>query len=66
LGMVVIILAFDWALILITSLVGATIITEHLTVQESLRSTLFVLAVLSGILVQYLTGKERPDENVVT
>jgi hypothetical protein len=54
-GMCLMVIIFDWTLIMISSLLGATLITATFHGTESLREVLFVSCVVTGILVQYLT-----------
>lgn len=57
-GMVLVILAFDWALIGISSLLGATLIVQHLQMGEPARLTIFVCSVVIGVLLQYYSTIE--------
>ena len=52
-GLVVMLLAFDWALIVMTSLIGAMIILEHLAMDQGLRTLLFIILSMVGVLLQY-------------
>jgi hypothetical protein len=45
---------FEWALIILSSITGATLITQSLQLQASLLLPLFVVLVATGILVQAL------------
>lgn len=59
-GMLVMVIAFDWALIGISSLIGALLIVRNLNVDESLRSLLFLGMIIFGALVQYLSLEASP------
>jgi Domain of unknown function (DUF4203) len=50
-GAVLLLLIFDWALIVISSMLGAAFIVEA-TAQNPLRSLLFIALVIAGIAVQ--------------
>lgn len=60
-GLVLMALVFDFALILITSLVGAMLIAQNLNVDISSRNTLFFVIALAGVLVQYLITQIHTD-----
>ncbi len=60
LGALLIILLFDWALIILSSLAGAGLITESLYVQQGHGTLLFIGLVLVGILVQSRLMKRTP------
>ncbi len=61
-GMIVVILAFDWALIAISSLLGATLIVQHLHASDSARLTIFICSALIGVVLQYLSTREEAEE----
>ena len=52
-GMLVMFIAFDWALIAISSLVGAMLIAQNLDINESLQVIFFAVGTLFGMMVQY-------------
>jgi hypothetical protein len=45
---------FEWALIILSSITGATLITQSLRLQAALLLPLFAVLVVTGILVQAL------------
>lgn len=51
-GMLVMVFAFDWALIGISSLLGAMLLVQHLEINETLRGMLFLSSAILGIWVQ--------------
>lgn len=51
-GLILIIILFSWALIILSSLVGAGLITENLGVSHSGALILFFVLVIAGILIQ--------------
>lgn len=51
--MLVMFIAFDWALIAISSLVGAMLIAQNLDINESLQVIFFAVGTLFGMMVQY-------------
>jgi hypothetical protein len=57
-GMCLMVITFDWALIMISSLLGATLIANAFHVGGELREFLFIASMITGIVVQYLTLKE--------
>ncbi len=59
-GLVLMIVLFDWALIILSSLVGAGLIVEAIQLRESLEIALFVILVVVGIVVQ--AGLMRRDQ----
>jgi hypothetical protein len=61
-GMLVTVLAFDWALMAITSILGAMVIIDHLNLSEPLKSGVFAASTLLGVTVQYLTTRESSEE----
>jgi len=48
------IIAFDWALIIISSLLGATLIANAFYGTAGVREIIFVSSMMAGIFVQYL------------
>lgn len=56
-GVLLMSIAFDWALIGITSLLGAMLIVEHLSVDGSLRAAAFICLLLAGIFVQCISSR---------
>jgi hypothetical protein len=51
-GLVLMIVIFDWALIVLSSLVGAGLIVEAIQLREPVEVALFVILVIVGIVVQ--------------
>ncbi len=54
-GMCLMVITFDLALILISSLLGATLIVNAFHGSEGLRETMFIVCMVMGIVVQYST-----------
>lgn len=52
LGILIVAMAFDGALIIITSLIGAMLIIEQLRIDEPFRSISFIVVLVLGILAQ--------------
>lgn len=61
-GMFIMAIAFNWALIGISCAAGAMLIVEHLNVDESLRNLIFICSLVIGILVQCITFKPTEDK----
>jgi hypothetical protein len=67
LGAVLVFVLFDWALILLSSLVGASLVVPALTLDQQLQLILLLVLALVGILVQagmlrrWPTGASRPS-----
>jgi hypothetical protein len=59
LGVVLIFVLFDWALIILSSLLGAGLITETIRFGESVMTLLFIALFLSGVLVQSRSKKRK-------
>lgn len=59
LGTLLIILLFDWALIILSSLVGAGLITETFYVDHWVKTLLFIVLLIAGIFVQSRLMKRR-------
>ncbi len=59
LGLILIIVLFDWALIILSSLVGAGLITQTTHVDHSGALLLFIILVIVGIVVQSRLVKRR-------
>ncbi len=57
-GMCLMVIAFDWALIIISSLLGATLIVHAIYGPPQLRDLLFIGSVITGVAVQSLTISE--------
>jgi hypothetical protein len=51
-GLVLMIVIFDWALIVLSSLVGAGLIVEAIQLREPVEVALFIILVIVGIVVQ--------------
>jgi len=63
-GLLLTILLFDWALILLTSLVGAVLISKHLTVNEPAQMITFIICAVIGIIVQaYFLSESQKEED---
>jgi len=60
-GMCLMVIFFDWTLITISSLLGATLIVNIFHVTEGVREFLFIGCVVIGILVQYLMLRDMDD-----
>lgn len=60
-GMCLMIIVFDFTLIIISSLLGATLVVNAFHGTETFHELVFVASVVSGILIQYLTLKDTPD-----
>jgi hypothetical protein len=61
LGAVLLFLLFDWALILLSSLAGATLITPVINPEPEMETVVFVIVLLVGIVVQStLFRREQP------
>jgi len=58
-GLILVIVLFDWALIILSSLAGAGLITESAHVGHSGSLLLFIVLVIAGILVQSRLMKPR-------
>ena len=52
LGAILVFVLFDWALILLSSLVGASLIVPFVTLDQQLQLILFLVLALVGILIQ--------------
>jgi len=65
-GVCFMIITFDWTLIIISSLLGATLIINAFHGVDGLREFLFVGSMVTGILVQYLTLKDSGDQKGIT
>ena len=62
-GMLMLFFIFDWALILISSLAGASMITQSLTLSPGLEFGLFLILVIGGLVIQtVLYRKSEPGE----
>lgn len=58
-GLILMIVLFDWALIILSSLVGAGLITENVHVAHSSGLLLFIVLVIAGVVVQSRLMKAR-------
>ncbi len=59
-GLVLMIVLFDWALIVLSSLVGASLIVQAIQLREPVEIALFVVLIVVGIAVQAsLIGRDR-------
>jgi hypothetical protein len=52
LGAVLVLVLFDWALILLSALIGATVIVQHLTLDRLASAVAFLVLCVLGIVVQ--------------
>ena len=59
LGTILIIFLFDWALIILSSLAGAGLITETFHVDHWVKTLLFIVLLIAGIVVQSGLMKRR-------
>jgi Domain of unknown function (DUF4203) len=59
-GALLLLLLFDWALILVSSLIGAHLITAAITLPQTGHALLFVGLVICGIIVQTMTFRRVP------
>jgi hypothetical protein len=55
LGVILVSFVFDWAIIILSSLAGASLITQALFPQSATGSILFLILVLAGVLIQGAT-----------
>ncbi len=58
-GLILIVILFDWALIILSSLFGAGLVTESVRVEHSAAMLLFIVLIIAGILVQSRLKKTR-------
>jgi NADH:ubiquinone oxidoreductase subunit 3 (subunit A) len=60
-GAVVLFLVFDWALIFLSTLTGATLIVQMVTFKPWVEISLFLALVIAGVIFQAktMTGKRR-------
>ena len=58
-GLILMIILFDWALIILSSLAGAGLITESVPIAHSGALILFFVLVIAGILIQSRLMKTR-------
>ena len=64
LGAAMLFLIFDWALILISSLSGASLIVQTVEVGQDIKTLLFIVLVIIGIIFQtVLFRQDRRNEN---
>jgi hypothetical protein len=59
LGTILIIFLFDWALIILSSLAGAGLITETFHVDHWVKTLLFIVLLIAGVVVQSGLMKRR-------
>ncbi|MCI0399644.1 MAG: hypothetical protein L0332_28880 [Chloroflexi bacterium] len=64
-GAVLVLAVFDWALIFLSSLIGANLIVETLALESPLRIVVFLVLVLVGIAVQAATLRRYPERRRV-
>jgi Domain of unknown function (DUF4203) len=64
LGAILVFVLFDWALILLSSLVGSSLIVPALTADPQLQLVLFLVLAVFGILVQAGMLKRWPSRTV--
>jgi hypothetical protein len=60
LGAVLLLLVFDWGLIVISSLLGASVIAQQLTGRPGTSGILFVVLLIAGIVIQAEMMRRRP------
>lgn len=60
-GMCMMVITFDWTLILISSLLGATLIVNAVYGSQQVRELLFIGSMLTGIVVQYLSLRDTDE-----
>ena len=60
-GMCLMVIIFDWTLILISSLLGAALIVNVFHGTEGVRGLLFIGTMVTGVVVQYLTLRDMAD-----
>jgi hypothetical protein len=65
-GALLLLLLFDWALIFISSLIGAQLITEALTLPQTGHVLLFTGLVLCGVIVQATTFRRARTGSITT
>jgi hypothetical protein len=63
-GAVLVSFLFDWALILLSSLIGATLVTQSFNLSEPVSLGLFLLLLVAGIAVQVGIKMREPEETV--
>jgi hypothetical protein len=61
LGTCMMVIVFDWALIVISSLLGATLIVNAFAGRQVPHELLFLVSFVTGILAQYLTLRYTSD-----
>jgi len=61
-GMCLMVIALDWTMIMISSLLGAMLIVSAVFGPPPFRDILFVISMTIGIVVQYLTLRGTPQE----
>jgi len=61
-GLCLMVIIFDWTLILVSSLLGAMLIANAFHGPEGFRAFLFIGSALTGVLVQYLTFKDAANQ----
>jgi uncharacterized protein DUF4203 len=61
-GAVLMVLAFDWALIILSSMMGAHLIVAHLHLARPAASLGFIALLVVGIVIQANLGERRKDK----
>jgi len=61
-GMCLMAIAFDWTLIIISSLLGAMLIVNAFHGEQRVHEYLFIICMVIGILVQYVTFKDTKNQ----
>jgi len=60
LGMCLMVITFDWTLIIVSSLLGAMLIDKAVYTSQQVQDFLFITSLLTGIVVQYLALRDSP------
>ena len=59
-GAILLLLVFDWALIVISSLLGASVIVQHVPAEPTASGTLFIVLIVVGIVIQAAMMRRHP------
>lgn len=62
LGAVLVLFLFDWALIVLSSLTGATLVVQALALRPSVSALAFIILVVVGIVVQAALMRREPPQ----
>lgn len=60
LGVILILVLFDWALVTISSLAGAGAVVAGLRIQGTTAATVFLVLLLAGVIIQGLALRRQP------